>query len=199
MRAELMFAGLQEDAIMPISIHATERPLFRILSNDFAFSIPHYQRPYAWTTEQASDLLSDLLAFLGDVQEPISEVNPYFLGSIVLIKQEDSPEADVVDGQQRLTTLTILLAVIRTLVGPEYTEGVTKFLYEKGDLIVGNPNRYRLRLRDLDEEFFRSFVQDEKGLNKLLQLNSAQLTDSQRNIHDNAKYFLEQLSVFCVV
>lgn len=180
---------------MPISIHATERPLFRILSNDFAFSIPHYQRPYAWTTEQASDLLSDLLAFLGDVQEPISEVNPYFLGSIVLIKQEDSPEADVVDGQQRLTTLTILLAVIRTLVGPEYTEGVTKFLYEKGDLIVGNPNRYRLRLRDLDEEFFRSFVQDEKGLNKLLQLNSAQLTDSQRNIHDNAKYFLEQLSV----
>jgi uncharacterized protein with ParB-like and HNH nuclease domain len=76
----------QQEANMPISIHATERPLFRIFSNDFAFAIPAYQRPYAWTTEQASDLFSDLLAFLGDGQEPIGEVNPYFLGNIVLIQ-----------------------------------------------------------------------------------------------------------------
>ena len=47
---------------------------------------------------------------------PIEEMPPYFLGSIVLIKEEPRPEADVVDGQQRLTTLTILLAAIRASV-----------------------------------------------------------------------------------
>lgn len=51
---------------MPVTIHATEYPLTKIFSNDFAFSIPPYQRLYAWTTEQAADLLSDLLAFVDD-------------------------------------------------------------------------------------------------------------------------------------
>ena len=71
---------------MPVTIHAIERALFKIFNNDFAFAIPPFQRPYAWTIDQASELLSDLLAFLGNGSQPIEEVNPYFLGSIVLIK-----------------------------------------------------------------------------------------------------------------
>ena len=61
---------------MPVTIHATEKALFKILNNDFAFTIPPYQRPYAWTTDQASELFTDLLAFLGDGLQPIEEVNP---------------------------------------------------------------------------------------------------------------------------
>ena len=179
---------------MPVTIHAIEKALFKIFNNDFAFAIPPYQRPYAWTTDQASELLADLLAFLGNGSQPIEEVNPYFLGSIVLIKGEDSPEADIVDGQQRLTTLTILLAVLRTAVQTEYATELTKFIYEKGDLIVGTPNRYRLKLRERDEVFFRQYIQDEKGLDSLLQLDSAQLTDSQKNVQANANYFAETLA-----
>jgi len=77
---------------------------------------PLDQRPYAWTTDQAGELFTDLQAFLGGDAQPIEEVNPYFLGSIVLIKGEDSPEADIVDGQQRLTTLMSFLAVLRSVV-----------------------------------------------------------------------------------
>ena len=75
---------------MPVTIHAVEKALFKIFNNDFLFAIPPYQRPYAWTTDQAGELLSDLLAFLGDDAQPIDDVNPYFLGSIVLIKDADS-------------------------------------------------------------------------------------------------------------
>ena len=113
---------------MSVSIHATEKALFKIFSNDFAFMIPPYQRPYAWTTEQTSELLSDVLSFLGNGSEPITEVNPYFLGSIVLIKDEEALESDVVDGQQRLTTLTILLAALRTLVNSEYAAEITEYI-----------------------------------------------------------------------
>ncbi len=96
-----------------VKIQATEYPIQKVFSNDFVFTIPLYQRPYAWTTEQAGELLQDLIVSLGDGNEPIDDINPYFLGSIVLIKA-DKPDAQVVDGQQRLSTLTILLSALRT-------------------------------------------------------------------------------------
>ena len=63
-----------------------EQELKRIFSDDYLFEIPAYQRPYAWTTEQTAELLDDLLTAMGD-EEEMDEVYPYFLGSIVLIKE----------------------------------------------------------------------------------------------------------------
>jgi uncharacterized protein with ParB-like and HNH nuclease domain len=128
-----------------VKIQATEYPIYKVFSNDFVFSIPLYQRPYAWTTEQAGELLEDLLSALGEGSEPIDNVNPYFLGSIVLIKG-DKPSAQVVDGQQRLTTLTILLAALRTLVQPQFANALTELLYEKPNPLWGTPAHYRLTL-----------------------------------------------------
>ena len=58
---------------------------------------------YAWTEEQAGILFDDLYDFF-----QTETIDNYFLGSIVLIKEENKPYADVIDGQQRLTTLSIL-------------------------------------------------------------------------------------------
>ncbi len=178
---------------MPVDIHAIERPLYKIFTNDYAFSIPPYQRPYAWGVEQASELLSDLVSFLEDDLQDIDEKNPYFLGSIVLIKEKDRPKSDIVDGQQRLTTITILLSVLRNLVEDEYALEITKYIYEKGDVIVGTPNRYRLKLRERDDEFFKRYIQDDRGIENLLQLNTGSLSDSQLNMYTNAKHFYETL------
>ena len=177
-----------------IKIQATEYSIYKVFSNDFVFTIPLYQRPYAWTTEQAGELLEDLLASLGNGNEPIDNVNPYFLGSIVLIKGDKS-DAQVVDGQQRLSTLTILLAVLRTLVEKRYADALTKLLYEESDPFLGVPNRYRLTLAKRDEEFFQKYIQDEGGINKLKDLNSAALSDSQKNIKNNSILFLERLKI----
>ena len=117
--------------------------------------------------------------------------HPIFLGSVVLIKGDD-PDAQIVDGQQRLTTLTILLAVLRYLF-PEYAADLTPFLYERGSAIIGTPNRYRLLLRERDAQFFQEYIQDENGIERLKTLNSASLSDSQRNIQDNAMLFLDRL------
>ncbi|MEI1376888.1 DUF262 domain-containing HNH endonuclease family protein [Nostoc sp. UHCC 0926] len=179
---------------MPVAIHATEKALFKVFSNDFAFSIPAYQRPYAWTKDQASELLSDLLSFLGDGSEAVTDANPYFLGSIVLIKG-DKREADVVDGQQRLTTLTILLSVLRSLVNTNSASQITEFIYQKGNKLVGVPDdHYRLKVQERNEDFFRCYIQNEKGLDKLFKLDPSQLTDSQKNIQGNVTYFFKELS-----
>ena len=70
-------------------------------------------------------MLDDLIESLGQGAEPISETRPYFLGGIVLVKGE-RPESQIVDGQQRLVTLTILLAVLRALVPEQYAESITQ-------------------------------------------------------------------------
>ncbi len=74
---------------MVANITGKEYAVGKIFSDDFAFSIPPYQRPYSWTTEHAQLLLDDLLLFVQEDGDPITERQPYFLGSIVLIKNND--------------------------------------------------------------------------------------------------------------
>ncbi len=96
-----------------INIQAKELPLCKVFSNDYVFKIPLYQRPYAWTTEEAEALLDDLLSALEESQQDIDDISPYFLGSIVLIKSEHKPDAQIVDGQQRLTVSMMLFLILK--------------------------------------------------------------------------------------
>ncbi|GAC1354869.1 MAG: DUF262 domain-containing protein [Ktedonobacteraceae bacterium] len=128
----------------------------------------------------------------GDKPADTDDLAPYFLGSIVLIKG-DEPEAQVIDGQQRLTTLTMLLAAIRSLISTGYAESLTSFLCEKGNIITGTPERYRLRLRERDAAFFQKYVQEKGGIEALQDLQDAQLPESQRNIRANTLGFIREL------
>jgi hypothetical protein len=125
---------------MPVKISASEQPLNKVFCTDYDFNIPLYQRPYAWTTKEAGELLSDLIENMGE-GTPVEETAPYFLGSVVLVKG-DSPVAEVVDGQQRLTTLTILFAALRPYLSQAESLSLTKLLYETADPILGLDNRY---------------------------------------------------------
>src|SRR5436309_4193467 len=180
-----------------MSIRGAEHPIKKIFSDDFVFTIPRYQRAYAWTTEQSEELLQDLLRALEGAHETIDDLAPYFLGSIVLIKGEE-PDAEVIDGQQRLTTLTMLLSALRSLIKSEskYAESLTGFLCEKGNVITGTPTRYRLRLRQRDAQFFQQYIQDAGGIEELKQITNLALSESQRNIRDNTLGFIRELQKF---
>src|ERR1044071_1352280 len=174
---------------MPTTISAHEQPVSRIFSDDYVFKIPGYQRPCAWTTEQARDLIDDLTSFIAAHRgRAIDEMPPYFLGSVVLIKDDISPDADVVDGQQRLTTLTLLLSALRANIGEKDARDITHLLYERGSQILGTQDRFRLSLRDRDREFFQDYVQREGGFARLLSLGELP-SDSQRNLKNNAQLF----------
>jgi hypothetical protein len=176
------------------TLTAKEQSLAKIFSDDYVFTIPGYQRPYAWGEEQAEELLGDLVSALGDAPTQLSDAAPYFLGSIVLIKAEASPEATVVDGQQRLTTLTLLLSAIRATVNDAAVQtGITKRIYEHGDVVSATQARYRLSLRERDRDFFRQHVQHEDGLQKLVQLNSP-LPDAQSRVRANARVLMAGLA-----
>lgn len=182
-------------------IKAEEKAIHDVLGEKYIFQIPRYQRPYSWETEEANILLSDLMQVIKDSVEPVKSLDEYFLGSIVLIKS-DSQDAKVVDGQQRLTTLTILFSVLRYLLleseqlddRQDLADNITHLLYDKGNKLLGTPNRYRLILRNKDSAFFQKYIQDSGGIEKLTVLNT-HLSDSQNLIKNNALHFLEKLRI----
>ena len=90
--------------------HKTIKALFEDKKSDFL--IPDYQRPYAWTDEQCQTLWDDLFTFAipdNDYQKFDDDNDEYFLGTIVTFKNNESGKLEVIDGQQRLTTLMLLL------------------------------------------------------------------------------------------
>ena len=177
-----------------LQIVGKEYYLKHIFGDGFRFFIPRYQRPYAWTTEQTEELLDDIwTAHEGDAI-PVTQKDPYFLGSIVLIKEEHQPLAEVIDGQQRLTTLTILMSVLRHLQ-PNGADAISDYLRQKGKIFEGMKDEFRLTLRPQDAEFFEKYIQQENGLSVLEKLNPGGLrNDAQRNIRANTLYLAGKLS-----
>jgi len=172
------------------TIEASEKPVLDIFCDKYLFHIPSYQRPYAWTTEQTSELLDDITTACGDAGE-VANASPYFLGSIVLIKDPQKPEADVVDGQQRLTTLTILLSVLRDLSGQKIGAAIHNYICQTGDPIKGTSDVFRLTPRERDADFFRNTIQTEGGTVTLP--DARQFRDARARMVENAAFLRERL------
>jgi hypothetical protein len=177
--------------IMPRhTIEAAEKPILDIFCDKYLFSIPSYQRPYAWTTEQTSELLDDIATACGNAED-VANQTPYFLGSIVLIKDPLKPEADIVDGQQRLTTITILLSVLRDLAEPSIARAIHNYICQTGDPIKGTADVFRLTPRERDADFFRSTIQTEAGTGKLP--DARQYRDARARMIENTVFLRERL------
>lgn len=124
---------------------------------DRMLAVPRYQRPYAWEKAHVTD-------FLHDIQDALDKGEPeYFIGSIVCTNRE-ATRSEIIDGQQRLATTTILIASIRDYFHSEgdsdrATTIAGRFLQEK-DLKTQEINP-RLRLSDSDNSYFRKRVLSE--------------------------------------
>jgi len=177
---------------MPVQlspIEAHERNIGQIFCDSYAFEIPPYQRPYAWDETQTRELLSDLLDAMDNTG---SSGDVYFSGSIVLIKNPSDAQSKVVDGQQRLTTLTILLSILRDLT----TDAEIKFnrrgyVYQKANPDSGALERFRLLLRPQDRSFFQNQIQNPGATDNLP--DAGALQGSRQHIAENARYLRTQL------
>lgn len=157
----------------------------QLLSGTFAFTIPAYQRDFAWTREEAVQLVDDLAAVMEDVERNGAQT-PYFLGTMLFVEPPDAVTAarrmvEVVDGQQRLITLTILIAVLRDLTENEAEAAALDLLVRRsGEGAAGE----HLRLRSGDEAFFVTAIQ-RQGASRRGQATEV-ITDStaRRNVED---------------
>ncbi len=191
-----MAANTTNDTQLISSITAEKLVVKDIFCDDYLFTIPNYQRPYSWEEEHCTQLLDDLhsFAFKG---EDFNDLPPYFLGSAVIIKRPNVRNAQIVDGQQRLTTLTILLSCLQYVIEEkENKDTISDFIYQKGNKLKGTSATFRLKTRVRDQEFFNKIIQDEKGIpnyfEKPEEISCA--NDAQAQMLSNAKALLEEFT-----
>ena len=176
---------------MEQSISANQKPIVKIFCDDYTFTVPRYQRPYAWELQQAIEMLEDLE---GAVEGDGHSEDLYFLGSIVLVKKSTGPIASIVDGQQRITTLTILLSVLRDLTNDSNRKQQRdNYIKQQADFDQGLSEQVRLQLREKDKQFFYKTVQNLDSTLNLPELEQLSI-DSQWHIVENATYYHQILS-----
>lgn len=123
-------------------------------------TIPGYQRPYRWSTESAVTLVMDSYGAF------VSKVSEYRIGSVVLHKTIDDNNKiilNIVDGQQRLTTLSIMFFVFSELIKDAGYENLSKLLDEKYnklscDAIVNNLDIIRRKVKEFDKNQLKDYI-----------------------------------------
>ncbi|WP_375312795.1 DUF262 domain-containing HNH endonuclease family protein [Bradyrhizobium sp. A5] len=136
-------------------ISANQHAVAEVLGDTFVHEVPPYQRPYAWLPEHALQLFEDLREAMQS-----GEGEPYFLGSIVLIKPPGQVIGQVVDGQQRLTTLTILAAVLRDAATEQQErDALGAAVYIEPNPFMDQVEAVRVIAHVEDRVFFREAIQ----------------------------------------
>lgn len=115
-----------------------------VVENDLMFSIPLYQRIFAWGEEQVKALMRDLEEHFLNKDTTVAE-KPYYLGQLTVIHQEDG-KYTLIDGQQRCTVMTLLaIALLRKGLNEENKKNWQEFLK--------NGKRLHFKGRKQDNEF----------------------------------------------
>jgi len=140
-------------------------PIAEVLSRRWYLEIPEYQRDYAWDANDSLQLIKD---FQEDLQLHNQSRTPpsYYLGTIVLAlgetretQTEQLSAAEIVDGQQRLATLTIFIACLRDLLPDGPRKDALENLIVSPHVSPPTPARFVLSLRGHDGEYLKKFVQ----------------------------------------
>lgn len=171
------------------------KTLFSEKKSDFL--IPDYQRPYAWGEKECLTLWEDLFLFAfpdNDCDKFNSESDEYFLGPIVTFKN-DSGKMEIIDGQQRLTTLMLLLRAFYAKYGNMKNDKAVKTSKIIEQCIwktdeFGDPDKNALKIdsevaTDKDKEEFLNI------------LRTGIVTDNEKSSYaNNYRFFQEKISEF---
>ena len=139
-------------------IEANKGILKKIFSEEFWFIVPQYQRPYVWQEENIQELIDDLYYAFENKQN-----SEYFLGALVLKRttEKEFREYEILDGQQRLTTLCMMMAVIRDLIKkPQYKYTLSQMIYQEENELLKVPSRNRIKYntRDKVKDFVKDYI-----------------------------------------
>lgn len=161
-----------------LDFEASDKPLLEVLFGNYKFSIPRYQRPYAWSEDQVADFWYDLTD---------NSVGDFFLGSFIFNyeKLDETGYIDIVDGQQRILTIMIFLAALRD-VAKKYDNKLAELIQNKDISIDQRDGTLvkRIRCGESTNPFFSKYIQEENNM-----ADAKPETKEEENIQKNYEYF----------
>ena len=178
-------------------MQAKEAKLLPFLSGPKQFIIPIYQRTYSWTLEQCKQLWTDI----GRVARNEAASN-HFIGSIVYIQRSvisaGVPQWLVIDGQQRLTTVSLLIAALSHVMAEQEVEIV---IDEESRITRRRLENFYLLNSDEDgERHFKLLLTqgDRETLTKLIKVQELPTHFSPR-IKENYEYFRKVIAIAILI
>lgn len=174
----------------------SEKILVKDIFSTMWFRIPEYQRPYIWSKDEVNELLDDLT--FAHKEKPDQE---YFLGSFVFQSKkadatsgQEFDENDLLDGQQRMTTLLMLFACMRDLAkDKEAVEDCQNCIYQKGSAYRKVPERNRLvfAIREEVQAFVDEFIKPEGSTDRETDLEKIMTSTKDKSLQNMAMAILE--------
>lgn len=180
---------------MKKSFNASDATFYDIIGNGKIYKIPQFQRDYSWSKENWEDLWNDFLS--------VDETkNPHYMGSIVL-KNDDKNKDDnfiVVDGQQRLTTMTIYaiatISVLEELIKKNIDiENNKQRIIEIERSFIGKKTistlfyETKLTLNKNNNIYFQDYI-----VKRREPISYTKLKDSEKALYDCYSYFKKEIS-----
>lgn len=162
-------------------MEAKESKIQEILTENKKYIIPPYQRPYSWDQDNAVQLIDDIY------QSYISKEEEYFIGSMICISKGNNTY-EVVDGQQRLTTLSLIVSQLKDLIAHN---GVKDDLQQRilpKDVYSEETDEPRLKVRQKEYDLYRYYILQNKHDYK-----PENPTDTQLLFLENSKAIREYL------
>ncbi|WQT50786.1 DUF262 domain-containing protein [Helicobacter pylori] len=146
------------------------------------YSIPNYQRDYAWKDKNFRDLWEDL----EEAIEYNKKGQGAFIGTMVVAKNEDNKKLyDIIDGQQRTTTIFMLLHVLANKQNEEDKQETRKYLYQKGEL--------KLEVAPQNQSFFKTLLEAAEKEN-ISHCEKDADTEGKQNLFEVLKVILDKVS-----
>lgn len=130
-------------------------------------TIPNFQRSYEWGNDQIEDFLEDLYS---EVQNKHGKGTGYFFGPIITTEETESGKKQIIDGQQRLTTTTIFLAVIRDFMATFENNDAQEIKYMIIHELIGDGSEfYKFKLTQTGDiaNYFEKNIQNYQEIDKL--------------------------------
>lgn len=157
-----------------------QKTLMELFNGDKVFIIPKYQRAYAWGDKQLKE-------FLDDIHNQLNSAN-YFFGTI-LFEEKNSidgyEQIEIVDGQQRITTLVIFMKSLLGLIKDSIEERKFKILTKR---FIKDEYFHKLQALDIDNEFFKTYIIDDNIPN-----NKSFDSPSQKRLWHSKGYIYDYL------
>lgn len=165
---------------------AKERTIGEMLMLSVPLRVPPWQRSYSWRTQEVAEFWEDLVRFSDRYPNDNIIGKEYFLGSVVTV--DKASYLEVLDGQQRLATSTIMLSALRDVAAtydPDAGRDIGNDYIAKRDR-AASTTRYKLKLNNYDWKFFQEAIQEPGGQAGLGTLSSHKLIAKAR------EYLLKQ-------
>ncbi|WRB99157.1 DUF262 domain-containing protein [Helicobacter pylori] len=146
------------------------------------YGIPNYQRDYAWKDKNFWDLWEDL----EEAIEYNKKGQGHFIGTMVVAKNEDNKKLyDIIDGQQRTTTIFMLLHVLANKQNEKDKQETRKYLYQKGEL--------KLEVAPQNQSFFKTLLEAAEKEN-ISHCEKDADTEGKQNLFEVLKAILDKVS-----